>query len=78
MENFPDSIELTLNKPLYTGSVQKLYDVPGYPELIISETTAGGSVFDVGTIFNIEGSDTGRAAFRHLVFQELQDHVAWK
>ena len=78
MKTFPDRIELKLDKPLYTGSVQKLYDVPGSPELIISETTAGGSVFDVGTIFNIEGSDTGRAAFRHLVFRELQDPVAWK
>ncbi|GBE40972.1 MAG TPA: hypothetical protein ENG93_00300 [Nitrospirae bacterium] len=78
MKKFPDSIELKLDKPLYTGSVQKLYAVPGSPELIISETTAGGSVFDVGTIFNIEGSDTGRAAFRHLVFQELQAPAAWK
>lgn len=71
-------IELKLDRLIYTGSVQKLYDVPGHPELIISETTAGGSVFDVGTIFNIEGSDTGRAAFRHMVFQELQDPAAWK
>ena len=75
---FPENIELKLDQPLYTGSVQKLYDVPGHPELIISETTAGGSVFDVGTIFNIEGSDTGRAAFRHMVFQELQNPAAWK
>lgn len=78
MTTFPDNIELKLEKPLYTGSVQKLYEVPGHPELIISETTAGGSVFDVGTIFNIEGSDIGRAAFRHMVFQELQDPAAWK
>ena len=78
MTTFPENIELKLDQPLYTGSVQKLYDVPGHPELIISETTAGGSVFDVGTIFNIEGSDTGRAAFRHMVFQELQDPGAWK
>ena len=78
MKRFPDRIELKLDEPLYIGSVQKLYDVPAHPEMIISETTAGGSVFDVGTIFNIEGSDTGRAAFRHLVFQELQDPSAWK
>ena len=78
MTTFPDRIELKLDQPLYTGSVQKLHDVPGYPELIISETTAGGSVFDVGTIFNIEGSDTGRAAFRHMVFQELQNPEAWQ
>jgi phosphoribosylaminoimidazole-succinocarboxamide synthase len=78
MKTFPDKVELKLDQPLYTGSVQKLHDVPGHPELIISETTAGGSVFDVGTIFNIEGSDTGRAAFRHMVFQELQNADAWK
>ncbi|MBC8414682.1 hypothetical protein H8E50_13580 [bacterium] len=35
-------------------------------------------MFDVGTIFNIEGSDTGRACFRHLVFQELQNPESWK
>ncbi len=78
MKTFPDKVELKLDQPLYTGSVQKLHDVPGHPELIISETTSGGSVFDVGTIFNIEGSDTGRAAFRHMVFQELQNADAWK
>jgi len=77
MSEFPDKINLKLDTPFYTGSVQNLYDVPDYPELIISETTAGGSVFDVGTIFNIEGSDIGRASFRHLVFQELQDPKSW-
>jgi phosphoribosylaminoimidazole-succinocarboxamide synthase len=70
-------INLKLDKPYYDGSVQKLYDVPDHPELLISETSAGGSVFDVGTIFNIEGSDIGRASFRHLVFQELQNPDAW-
>ena len=78
MSRFPDNIKLKLDSPCYTGSVQKLYDVPDHPELIISETTAGGSVFDVGTIFNIEGSDVGRASFRHLVFQQLQDPEAWE
>ena len=67
-----------MDNPRYTGSVQKLYDAPDHPELLISETTAGGSVFDVGAIFNIEGSDVGRASFRHLVFQELQNPEAWK
>lgn len=78
MKKSPDKINLLLEKPWYTGSVQKLYEVPGHPELLISETTAGGSVFDVGTIFSIEGSDTGRAGFRHLVFQELQNPEAWQ
>jgi phosphoribosylaminoimidazole-succinocarboxamide synthase len=75
---FPKKIDLKLGRPLYIGSVQKLYNVPGRPDLIISETSSGGSVFDVGTIFNIEGSDTGRAGFRHLVFQELQNPNSWK
>jgi phosphoribosylaminoimidazole-succinocarboxamide synthase len=77
MNNFPHKINLQLNQPYYKGSVQRLFEVPGYPEFLISETTAGGSVFDVGTIFNIEGSDISRASFRHLVFQELQDLEAW-
>jgi phosphoribosylaminoimidazole-succinocarboxamide synthase len=78
MPDLPKKIELKLDEPSYVGSVQKLYDVHGHPDLIISETTAGGSVFDVGTIFNIEGSDIGRAGFRHLVFQELQSPDAWR
>ncbi len=77
MNNIPDKITLELDRPCYTGSVQKLYDVPGHPAYLVSETTAGGSVFDVGAIFDIEGSDVGRASFRHLVFQELQNPEAW-
>ncbi len=77
MASIPNKIDLKLDNPYYEGSVQNLYDVPEHPDLLISETTAGGSVFDVGTIFNIEGSDTGRAGFRHLVFQELQNPEAW-
>ncbi len=78
MNDFPEKIELKLENPIYEGSVQNLYDVPGESDLLISETSAGGSVFDVGTIFNIEGSDIGRASFRHLVFQELGNPEAWK
>ncbi len=78
MAGFPDKINLKLGNPCYIGSVQKLYNVPDHPDLLISETTSGGSVFDVGTIFSIEGSDIGRAGFRHLVFQELQNPKAWK
>jgi phosphoribosylaminoimidazole-succinocarboxamide synthase len=77
MSEFPERINLKLDTPSYRGSVQNLYDVPDHPDLIISETTAGGSVFDVGTIFNIQGSDTGRAGFRHLVFQELKNPDCW-
>lgn len=77
MNKIPMKIDFKFDEPYYIGSVQRLYDVPGHPELIISETTAGGSVFDVGTIFSIEGSDIGRAGFRHLVFQDLQSPEAW-
>jgi phosphoribosylaminoimidazole-succinocarboxamide synthase len=77
MNTFPDRIDLNLDNPRYIGSVQKLYDIPAYPDLLISETTSGGSVFDVGTIFDIRGSDIGRAGFRHLVFQRLQNPAAW-
>ncbi len=77
MSKFRRKIHFVLDQPCYIGSVQKLYSVPDHPELLISETTAGGSVFDVGTIFNIEGSDVGRASFRHLVFQELKNPDTW-
>jgi phosphoribosylaminoimidazole-succinocarboxamide synthase len=78
MSSLPEKVTLQLDKPCYTGSVQKLYEVPEDPDILISETTAGGSVFDVGTIFNIEGSDVGRAGFRHLVFQMLQNPESWQ
>ncbi len=77
MSGIPEKIQVKLDSPCYTGSVQKLYDVPDHPGLLISQTTAGGSVFDVGTIFNIEGSDIGRAGFRHFVFQALKNPEAW-
>jgi phosphoribosylaminoimidazole-succinocarboxamide synthase len=38
---------------------------------MVAETTSGGSVFDVGTIFSIENSDVMRAIFRHKVFSDL-------
>jgi phosphoribosylaminoimidazole-succinocarboxamide synthase len=78
VNKIPERINLQLEKPFYKGSVQNLYEVAEHKELLVSETTSGGSVFDVGTIFNIEGSDIGRASFRHLVFQELQNPGAWE
>lgn len=77
MTEIPNKINLDFSEVYYRGSVQKLYAVDNHPELLISETTAGGSVFDVGTIFDIAGSDIGRAGFRHLVFQQLKDPEAW-
>ena len=66
------------DKPYYNGSVQKLYSVVDDPGSLVSETSMGGSVFDVGTIFQIKGSDTARAGFRHLVYTSLMDVNAWK
>ncbi len=63
--------------PYYNGSVQKLYSVIDDPESLVSETSMGGSVFDVGTIFEIKGSDTVRAGFRHLVYRSLMDVNEW-
>ncbi len=63
--------------PYYNGSVQKLYSVIDDPNSLVSETSMGGSVFDVGTIFDIKGSDTARAGFRHLVYRSLMDVEEW-
>ena len=43
-----------MKEPFYEGSVQKLYAIPDEPDYMVTETTAGGSVFDVGTIFAID------------------------
>ena len=63
--------------PYYKGSVQNLYSVIDDPGSLVSETSMGGSVFDVGTIFEIKGSDTARAGFRHLVYTSLMDVNEW-
>ena len=67
-----------LGEPDYPGSVQHLYFVPDDPGVMVCRTTAGGSVFDVGTIFSITGSDVSRAAVRHAVFSRLRSPAAWQ
>ncbi len=59
-------------EPFYRGSVQNLYPIPDDDAHMACETTAGGSVFDVGTIFSIENSDLTRSIFRHRVFTDLE------
>ena len=66
-----------LGDPFYEGSVQRLYAYPDDTSLMVAETTAGGSVFDVGTIFEIPGSDKCRALFRHVLFERLADCETW-
>jgi phosphoribosylaminoimidazole-succinocarboxamide synthase len=65
-------------RPDYVGSVQRLYFLKEKPDSMVCETTSGGSVFDVGTIFSIDSSDRCRAAFRHKIFSLLASPGAWK
>ena len=75
----PSEVPLSaLEDPFYVGSVQRLYEVPGDPTSMVCETTAVGSVFDVGAIFSIEGSDVGRAVFRHVLYTRLGQADVWK
>ena len=74
-----DPIDISsLSQPSYIGSVQKLYYLAQSSELMVCETTAGGSVFDVGTIFHIEGSDLCRTVLRHKVYTLLKSPQAWQ
>ncbi len=80
MDNYTtiDMSQLEIEKPFYCGSVQNLYNIEKHNNLIISETTSGGSVFDVGTIFTISGSDTARSGFRHLIYTKLANPEMWQ
>jgi phosphoribosylaminoimidazole-succinocarboxamide synthase len=75
----PTHVDLSqLGEPVYRGSVQNLYAVPGHPAFIICETTPAGSVFDVGSIFDIEGNDLNRAIFRHAMYSRLAQRETWQ
>jgi phosphoribosylaminoimidazole-succinocarboxamide synthase len=66
-----------LGQPIYVGSVQHLYAVPNREDLMVCETTSAGSVFDVGSIFEIPGSDIARATFRHALYTRLAKPETW-
>ncbi|WP_156345750.1 hypothetical protein [Verrucomicrobium spinosum] len=66
-----------LGPPIYVGSVQRLYAVPGRDDLMVCETTNAGSVFDVGSIFDIPGSDVARATFRHALYTRMAQPKTW-
>ncbi|HYF37093.1 MAG TPA: phosphoribosylaminoimidazolesuccinocarboxamide synthase [Prosthecobacter sp.] len=75
----PSHVDLSqLGEPVYRGSVQHLYAVPDHPAFIVCETTPAGSVFDVGSIFDIEGNDLNRAIFRHAMYVRLGQPETWK
>ncbi len=75
----PTHLDLSkLGEPVYRGSVQNLYAVPDHPGYVVCETTPAGSVFDVGSIFNIDGNDLNRALFRHAMYSRLAKPETWQ
>lgn len=67
-----------LGEPFYEGSVQRLFAVPGDDANMVTQTTAKGSVFDVGALFEIPGNDVNRALFRHLLYSRLSRPEVWQ
>ncbi len=67
-----------LKHPDYRGSVQNLFFLAEHPGVMVCETTPGGSVFDVGTIFSIPVSDLCRAALRHKIYNLLASPSDWE
>ncbi len=75
----PDRIPIDqLGEPFYEGSVQRLYAIDCCTTHMVTETTSAGSVFDVGSIFEIPGSDVARAVFRHCLYSRMADPDFWK
>lgn len=68
----------SLGEPFYVGSVQRLYAIPGCASHMVTETTSRGSVFDVGSIFEVEGSDLSRAVFRHALYSRMASPALWQ
>lgn len=44
---------------------------------MVTQTTARGSVFDVGALFEIPGHDVNRAVFRHVLYSRMGDPALW-
>lgn len=76
-QNLPVVRPSELGQPIYVGSVQRLYAFPGREDLMVCETTNAGSVFDVGSIFDIPGSDVARATFRHALYTRMGRPETW-
>lgn len=75
----PAAVDLSkLGEPVYRGSVQNLHAVPEHPGYVVCETTPAGSVFDVGSIFEIDGNDLNRAIFRHAMYLRLGRPQTWE
>lgn len=80
-ENLPRIEGITLTGEPVIGSVQVLYPVryDGMTESgLVARATDGGSVFDVGTIFEIPESGAARNTLRHRTFTEMADPQTWQ
>lgn len=63
----------------HVGSVQTMYDLEiDGGEYLLMEAPDRGSVFDVGTVFEIPGSGRQRQTLRHRIFTRLMDPAAWR
>ena len=78
MSSLPAIPPASLAEPFYRGSVQHLREVPGDDRYMVTQTTARGSVFDVGALFEIPGNDVNRAVFRHSLYTRLGQPEVWK
>lgn len=78
MSELPAILPSELSEPFYEGSVQRLYAVPGHDDVMVTQTTARGSVFDVGALFEIPGNDVNRAVFRHVLYTRLAQPETWR
>lgn len=67
-----------LTEPFYEGSVQRLFAVPEDNDVMVTQTTSRGSVFDVGALFEISGSDVNRGLFRHVLYSSMSDPKVWQ
>ncbi|NNE93633.1 MAG: hypothetical protein HKN23_18445 [Verrucomicrobiales bacterium] len=52
--------------------------MPNDDSIMVTQTTARGSVFDVGALFEIAGHDVNRAVFRHVLYSRMGDPEVWK
>lgn len=73
--------DVTLTGASVVGSVYILHPARyrGSTEpALVAQATDGGSVFDVGTFYEIPGSGAARNTLRHRAFTEMSDRHTWQ
>lgn len=80
--NLPSLDQITIVGEPIIGSVQTLYPARhnqmAEERLLVVRASDGGSVFDVGTFFEVPGSGAARNTLRHRTFTELSDPNTWQ